>query len=115
MSARTAAISWGEVILYWDIAVMRWGAAWTLVAHSVGNRAPAQVFDDGAILRSTSAAEGASRREMGFEVSRVGLGIAEAQTRLLSSARMKVLDNIFERFVVLFVRIDLVLDAKYLT
>lgn len=75
--ARTAAISWGEVMVYLPIAAMRKGAAWTFVAHSEGNGAPEQVLDVGAILRIWSAAELACRGER-EEVVKVGLGSAAA-------------------------------------
>lgn len=65
MSARTAAVSWGEVMPYLAMPAISHGAACTFVAHSVGKAAPEQVFEVGAIWRSRSAAE--ARREMGWE------------------------------------------------
>lgn len=89
---RSAAISGGEVIPYWLIAVMRWGAASTFVAHSPAAGALSQDPEVGAITRSIEAAEvPACRAERG---KNEGAGMAEADA---ATARRRV-DN-FEKSI----------------
>lgn len=78
MRDKTAAISGGEVMPYLLIAVMRYGAAWTFVAHSWGNGLPAQDPLVGAICNSIAAAESPAAREKTFKKDGVGRTEAHA-------------------------------------
>jgi hypothetical protein len=66
------------VIPYALIAVMRYGAAWTFVAHSSGKGAPEQEPDVGAMIRSIEAADVPACREETFEKDGEGMTKAQA-------------------------------------
>src|SRR4051812_31978631 len=81
---RSAAISGGEVTPYFTIALIRNGAACSAVAHSLGNGAPAHVFDVGAIPISCDAADAPAARVVRGKMC----GIASAE---LAVARSTIL------------------------
>jgi hypothetical protein len=66
------------VIPYWLIAVMRYGAASTLVAHSLATGASAHDPEVGAMMRSIEAAEVPACREERGENDVAGMAEADA-------------------------------------